>query len=155
MWRQRQVCHPAPLSLPPLKRTQHLTSCCMIPFPFHTNCWARGSFGLSLAAGTAPAGRMHVVGRGWGRRVDCTCCKHRHEETHFSPLLGDMCRHMPVAAMTIWCKTTGFVHPLRKDTIWGEHGKRREQWKGCCHWGGKYQPVVMKSRDRKTLLEDE
>lgn len=58
--------------------------------------------------------RQHVCG-----------CKHRHEETHFHPLIGDMCRQVPVAAVTMGYQTTEFVHPLWKDAIWGKHCK---QW---------------------------
>lgn len=75
----------------------------------------------------APRCRQHqfALHRQSSSRQNVCGCKHRHEETHFHPLIGDMCRQMPVAAVTMGYKTIECVHPLWKDAIWWKHGK---QW---------------------------
>lgn len=113
---------------------------CTIPFPSHRDCRDGGSFGLSPAAGRAPAGRgwMGLGEAGGGERVTHAASTGRRKHNSLS-CYG---RHTPVAA-PIWCKTTGFAHPLWKEAIWGEHGEQREQWRGCHCWRRGKSPLVV------------
>lgn len=91
---------------------------------------------VETALAGVPAGRRGA-GRGWGSRAAHEHCKLGHEGTRFPLPLRDKCRHMPAAAVTIWCKTTGFVPALWENTVWGEH---RESSRVVSVTGGEEYP---------------